>query len=235
MKKTRHALVLLLLVLAVAQHAAAIGDPYPSSGDCRTGTPACSAGCCTTACPTGSAGAAVPSGVPGLSASIKGLSYDPKTALVKGTLVMSNAGKAPVGGLIASVQFAPFASGGGYLTLENMWCGGQKGKALAPGASRACPFAVVGGASASTYDYAKATSRTPQPGVSASVLAEALAFSTSDVPQVADLQRGLKPSATISAHATLRNTELYPQPGDKSGGGGFICGYAFAPATNKAN
>lgn len=150
---------------------------------------------------------------------------------------MTNAGKAPVKGVIASVQFSSFksgASGGGYLALENMWCGGQKGKALAPGASRACPFAVVGGANVSTYDYAKATSRTAQPGVSASALAEALAFSTSDVPQVADLERGLKPSA-ISAHVTLRNTELYPQPGDKSGGGGFICGYAFVPATSKAN
>lgn len=216
------------LALALAATGAmAIGEPYPT-GDCRTGTPACPNGCCSAACPTGAAGIAIPNGTPGLTATIKGLTYDPKTALVRGTVVMTNAGKTAVNNLIASVQFAPFAAkDGSAQTLENLWCGGQKGKALAPGASRACPFALVGGADPSKYDWNKATSRDPLPGVDANALKSALSFSTSEVPQVVELKRGLKPSA-ISAHATLRNTELYPQPGDKSGG--FICGYAFVPA-----
>jgi hypothetical protein len=215
------------LALAIGG-AAAIGEPYPA-GDCRTGTPACPNGCCSAACPTGAAGAAIANGTPGLTATIKGLTYDPKTALVKGTVVTTNAGKAPVNGLIASVQFAPFSpkDGGSYQTLENLWCSGQKGKALAPGASRACPFALVGGADPSEYDWNKATGRDPLPGVDANALKAALSFSTSEVRQVVELRRGMKPSA-VSAHATLRNTELYPQPNDKSGG--FICGYAFVPA-----
>jgi hypothetical protein len=216
-------------VAAVALAAAgahAIGDPYPA-GDCRTGTIQCPNGCCTKACPNGSAGAATPNGVPGLSATIKDLTYSPSTALVTGTLIVTNAGKSAIANVTTAVSFAPFsASDSSYVSIGNMWCGGQKEKTLAAGASRACPFALVGGADPAKYDWQQATSRAPQPGVDPTALKQALAFSTSDVPQVPDLPRGLKPSA-VSAYAEVSNTSLYPQQGDKTA---FFCAYAYVPA-----
>lgn len=230
MGRRRSSLLLVAAAVAAlalaASGARAIGEPYPAN-DCRTGTPACPNGCCTKACPNGSAGAATPNGIPGLTATIKDLTYSPSTALVTGTLVVTNSGKSTVPGVSTAVSFAPFsAADSSYIRLGDMWCGGQKEKALPPGASRACPFALVGGADASQYDWSKMTSRTPQPGVDPAALKKALAFSTSDVPQVPDLARGLKASA-VSAYPEVRNTQSYPQPGDKAA---FICGYGSVPA-----
>lgn len=224
-----NALAALALLAMMAGGAAAVGPAYPP-GDCRTGTPACDSGCCTRACPGGSAGAAVPDGIPGLTASIQGLTYHAATSLVKGTLIMTNSGKTAVDGVIAEVGFAPFGDDRGHVVLGNMWCGGQKGKALGPGQSRACPFAVVGGADPASYDWRKSTDDVAQPGVDAAALRAARAWSTSDVPQFASLARGLAPSA-VRARATLRNTQLYPREFEDSG---FICAYGFVPATKAA-
>jgi hypothetical protein len=227
-------LVVAALALAAATGAAAIPaypTPFPP-GDCRNGSPACPEGCCNQACPTGASGIAIPSGIPGLTASIKGLTYDPKTALVKGTVVMTNSGKQPVNNLIAGVQFtyAPLPDGtilGGYW-MDNLECGGQRGKTLAPGASRACPFALVGGADPATFDYfSSATAREPLPGVNPAALKAAQSFAGSDAQQTTDVRRGVSPSA-VSAKATLRNVDFDPRYDDKSGG--FVCKYAFVPA-----
>jgi hypothetical protein len=216
-----------LCLFAVGVHAIGPGA-YPP-GDCRTGTDACPNGCCTKACPNGSAGAAVPNGVPGLSAQIVGLTFDAKTALVRGTLVVTNAGRAAIPDVITEVSFAPFEPGS-YTTygIGNMWCGGDKGKALAAGASRACPFALIGGASQADLMYQgnqASSSRKPLPGVDPVAFSNALAFSTSDVPQVSELKRGAKASS-VRAAASVRRSEGYPQPGQKE----FICDFGYVPA-----
>jgi hypothetical protein len=225
-------MVVALLAVAVAP-ARAIGPGAYPPGDCRTGTLACPGGCCTRACPNGSAGAATPNGVPGLQAKIVGLTYDAKTALLKGTLIVTNTGKVALPSVTTGIDVGtrlsqPSAQPGSLdpqFGTTDMWCGGQKEKALAAGASRSCPFALVGGVKGDPVNIQWDRQNVePLPGVDKRAFQAARALSTSDVAQVIGLA-GVDASQ-IWAAPVVRNTMLYPQPGSKD----WLCGFASVRA-----
>jgi len=229
MRGTPALLMLAAIVGAlVSTPALAVGDPLPANS-CRTGTPACPNGCCSTWCPNGGAGNAIAKAVPGLQTKIVGLTYSKSKLLLTGTIVVTNTGKMPLPSIILAVMAgASSSSSSGSAdsavpdaAQENMWCGGAKGKPLAPGASRSCPFAILGGVYRRASNWDRAASE-PMPGVKPATWQEARAFTNSDVLQTVFFG----PTSEPWAYPQVRDTTLYPQAGFP----GYICGFASVRA-----
>jgi hypothetical protein len=210
-------------LIAAASPALAVGDPLPANS-CRRGTPACPNGCCTSWCPNGSAGDAITKAVPGLQTKIVGLTYSKSKLLLTGTIVVTNTGKKPIASVYTGVMAGSGPTGDVEQTgQDNMFCGGASGKPIAPGASRSCPFAIVGGLDNSKQPlYGWQPTQSALPGVKPATWQEARAFTTSDVVQTDVLTSASQPFA----YPKVRDTQLYPQPGFP----GFICGFASVRA-----